>query len=34
MLSLVYRPGGSNFEVVRPRAGLYMDLFSAGEIMD
>ena len=28
------RPGGSQFEVVRPRAGLYMEFFSAGERMD
>ena len=27
------RPGGSKFEVVRPGAGLCMDLFSAGEIV-
>ena len=29
-----HRPGGSKFEVVRPRPGLYIDLFSAGEIRD
>ena len=30
----IARPGGSKFEVVRPRVGLYTDFFFGGERMD